>query len=244
MPVSLAEQLRAAVRRPRSAAGATAAGSQPSGCRWNARRTSPPACRLSWPSRSYCGRPMIAGSPLDKVEVAASFSRAAAAYDSVAALQRDVGLIAAGALPGAVDGERAGAGPRQRHGLFLPGPVPTVPRRDLPVGLDIAQGMVEHARTVSGSSCQWLVGDAGADSACQCIGGLCLQLSGAAVVLIALHLLLAELARVLQPGGRCLFTSLGPGTLRELRQAWAAVDQHQHVNTFLEAGQLLAAAGV
>ena len=29
-----------------------------------------------------------------------------------------------------------------------------------------------------------------------------------------------------------MFTSLGPGTLRELRAAWAAVDAHQHVNHF------------
>ena len=38
-----------------------------------------------------------------------------------------------------------------------------------------------------------------------------------------------------------MFTSLGPGTLQELRSAWAAVDSHQHVNTFLPTASLLAA---
>ena len=52
----------------------------------------------------------------------------------------------------------------------------------------------------------------------------------------------AELARVLRPGGLCVFTSLGPNTLNELRSAWAAVDAHQHVNTFLPGAALLAAA--
>jgi len=54
---------------------------------------------------------------------------------------------------------------------------------------------------------------------------------------------LAELARVLKPGGRCVFTTLGPDTLHELRQSWAAVDTYQHVNNFLPAEALIAAAG-
>jgi malonyl-CoA O-methyltransferase len=54
--------------------------------------------------------------------------------------------------------------------------------------------------------------------------------------------LFAELARVLKPGGRCFFTSLGPATLHELRSAWAAVDAHQHVNTFLPVTELVHAA--
>ena len=57
-----------------------------------------------------------------------------------------------------------------------------------------------------------------------------------------LPLLFAEIARVLAPGGKCVFTSLGPGTLSELRRAWAQVDAHQHVNTFLPAPDLEQAA--
>ena len=191
--------------------------------------------KLLWPANDR-------GSPLDKVEVAASFSRAAAAYDSVAALQRDVGLSLLERCPAqlTVSGRVLDLG--SGTGYFCPALCQRFPNA-IYVGLDIAQGMIEHARTVSGSSCLWLVGDAeqiplASASVDFVFSSLALQWSDRP------DLLLAELARVLKPGGRCLFTSLGPGTLRELRQAWAAVDQHQHVNTFLEAGQLLAAAGV
>ena len=47
---------------------------------------------------------------------------------------------------------------------------------------------------------------------------------------------------MLKPGGSCVFTTLGPATLRELRQSWAAVDQRQHVNHFLPPSSLQAAA--
>ena len=43
-----------------------------------------------------------------------------------------------------------------------------------------------------------------------------------------------EIARVLKPNGLLMFTSLGPDTLTELRQAWAAVDDYPHVNLFYD----------
>jgi malonyl-CoA O-methyltransferase len=52
----------------------------------------------------------------------------------------------------------------------------------------------------------------------------------------------AEVARVLRPGALALFSTLGPDSLRELRQAWAAVDSHTHVNHFAAEAELLQAA--
>ena len=47
--------------------------------------------------------------------------------------------------------------------------------------------------------------------------------------------LLAECARVLQPGGLIVASSLGPDTLSELRAAWAAAnDAHARVGRFLD----------
>jgi len=47
--------------------------------------------------------------------------------------------------------------------------------------------------------------------------------------------LLAECARVLKPGGFLVASSLGPDTLTELREAWAAVDPEQpRVGVFLD----------
>lgn len=44
----------------------------------------------------------------------------------------------------------------------------------------------------------------------------------------------AEIRRVLKADGLVLFASFGPDTLRELRQAWAVVDAHTHVNRFID----------
>jgi malonyl-CoA O-methyltransferase len=46
---------------------------------------------------------------------------------------------------------------------------------------------------------------------------------------------MAEVQRVLKPGGRLLFTTFGPDTLIELREAWGAADPGvTHVNRFLD----------
>ncbi len=45
---------------------------------------------------------------------------------------------------------------------------------------------------------------------------------------------LREFARVLRPGGLLMFSTLGPDTLKELRQAFAAVDERPHVSHFID----------
>lgn len=49
-----------------------------------------------------------------------------------------------------------------------------------------------------------------------------------------LDTVLRELRRVLRPEGLLMFTSFGPDTLKELRTAWAQVDDRAHVNTFID----------
>ncbi|NPA72560.1 MAG: malonyl-ACP O-methyltransferase BioC [Gammaproteobacteria bacterium] len=45
----------------------------------------------------------------------------------------------------------------------------------------------------------------------------------------------AEFRRVLRPEGLIMFTSFGPDTLKELRQAWQTADpEHAHVNHFID----------
>ncbi len=57
---------------------------------------------------------------------------------------------------------------------------------------------------------------------------------------LALHWLgppqhaLAEMYRVLRPGGVCMFSTLGPDSLKELRAAYAQADAHVHVHRFID----------
>lgn len=46
--------------------------------------------------------------------------------------------------------------------------------------------------------------------------------------------LFQELHRVLKPEGLLMFTTVGPDTLKELRQAWQTVDDYTHVNQFTD----------
>ena len=43
-----------------------------------------------------------------------------------------------------------------------------------------------------------------------------------------------EVARVLRKDGLFVFSTLGPDSLSELREAWASVDEHEHVNNFAD----------
>jgi malonyl-CoA O-methyltransferase len=49
-----------------------------------------------------------------------------------------------------------------------------------------------------------------------------------------LRALFAEWRRVLKPDGVIILSSFGPDTLKELRQAWASVDNNPHVNEFID----------
>lgn len=175
-----------------------------------------------------------------KKAVAASFSRAATDYDAVAQLQRDVGERLLGYLD-AWPGEATrvldlGCG----TGYFCPALLARYPDAQY-LGLDLAAGMVDFARRRSSPACAWLVADA--ESLPLASGSVDLVFSSLAVQwCYRPEHLFAELARVLRPGGWCVFTSLGPETLSELRSAWGAVDGHQHVNKFLPPAELVAAA--
>lgn len=53
-----------------------------------------------------------------------------------------------------------------------------------------------------------------------------------------LPLVLQELNRVMRPGACLMFSSLGPDTFRELRQAWVEADQFVHTNQFKDMHEL------
>jgi malonyl-CoA O-methyltransferase len=183
------------------------------------------------------------GTLPDKRQVAASFSRAAASYDSVAELQRDVGQYLLGQLPTDLtpaDWLDIGCG----TGYFTRA---LGERYSVAQGmaLDIAEGMLQHARPLGGAT-HFIAGDAERlplrDASRDLLfSSLAVQWCGdfAAV--------LSEAHRVLRPGGVLAFSSLCVGTLQELRDSWQAVDGHVHVNRFrqfTDYQQLCAASGL
>lgn len=95
-------------------------------------------------------QPPLPGGLPDKRQVAASFSRAAASYDSVAELQRAVGHELLSRLPAAIAARRwldvgCGTGYFSRAlGELLPA--------SQGVALDIAEGMLNHARPLGARS--------------------------------------------------------------------------------------------
>lgn len=170
-----------------------------------------------------------------KRRIAESFGKAAPRYDSVAELQRRVGgtlLARVRPAPGATCLD-LGSG----TGWFTP---LLGQRFGEVIGLDLAEGMLRYARERHGRDFPWVCGDAErlplADASVDCVFSAmaiqwCADLEG----------LFAGLARIRRPGGRIYLATLGPGTLAELRSAWAAVDGYEHVNRFASAGQLRSA---
>ena len=179
----------------------------------------------------HMARPEPAGPGQQKARIAHSFSAAAASYDGVAELQRQVGtdLLARLELP-------VSAGPALDlgcgTGYFLPRLQQAVPACEW-LGGDLAEGMLRYARGARGlGGVPLLALDAErlplADA---CLAGIysnlalqwCQDLDG----------LFAEAHRVLRPGGWCALSTLLDGTLAELRASWRSVDDREHVNRFL-----------
>ena len=166
----------------------------------------------------------------DKRQVAASFSKAAASYDSVAELQRAVGTELMARLLPDISPERwldLGSG----TGYFSRVLAQHFPESE-GVALDIAEGMLKHARLLARAQ-HYVAGDA--EYLPLRDGSVGLMFSSLAVQWCAdFASVLSEAHRVLQPGGVFGFASLCVGTLYELRDSWQAVDGMVHVNRFRE----------
>ncbi len=176
---------------------------------------------------------------LDRRAITRAFDRASGSYDDAAELQKRVRgellvrLDELAVAPHSVLDLGAGTGHGSRE---LKHRYP----RALVVAADIAPGMLERARQQS----RWrrrfdrVRADAYAlpfrDDAFDLVfSNLMLQWCD------DLDAVFAELARVLKPGGLLLFSTFGPGTLSELREAWAASDDpSNHVNHFFDAHAL------
>jgi len=175
-----------------------------------------------------------ADARLDSESVRHSFDRASATYEAAAVLQARVAdeLLERLAFfrfnPQVVLDLGAGTGRATSE-------LKRLYRRANVVAVDIAPGMLREARRhfglfrrferVCADVLQLPFADASVDLA---VSNLMLQWCS------DLDRAFAEIRRVLKPEGFFAFTTFGPDTLRELRTAWAAVDDYTHVNTFID----------
>ncbi|MFC3115857.1 malonyl-ACP O-methyltransferase BioC [Cellvibrio fontiphilus] len=176
---------------------------------------------------------------LDKKKIAQSFGRAAATYDSVAQLQRDVGTALLQYLPDELPANARVLDLGCGTGFFTAQLRRKYPAAQM-MGVDIAQGMLQFARTTHAGEIYWLGGDAEnlplADQSVDVIfSSLAIQWCS------NLPQLMAELQRVLKPEGKLLIATLGPSTLYELKAAWQQVDGYVHVNRFAPPTEITAA---
>lgn len=180
---------------------------------------------------------------LERARVRARFSAASASYDAAARLQRIVraellervgGL---GITPRVVLDLGAGTGHATRA---LKQRFPA----SLVVAADLAPGMLQQAGRLLGWRERLLGGRFGLPFERVAADAQRLPFASRSVDLVFSNLMLqwcpdlslpcGEIARVLAAGGAFAFSTFGPGTLQELRAAWAEVDAGPHVHRFLD----------
>jgi len=190
---------------------------------------------------------------LDTGRARHGFERAAATYDSAAVLQREVGQRLAERLalmrlqPAAIVDVGCGTGDALSE-LSTRYPAASV------IGVDSASAMLDIARRRSAAAraaesslfARWFGARArpGTAPSLVCGDASQLPLAAASIELVWSNLTLQwindpsvafeEFHRVLKSGGLLLFSTLGPDTLKELRAAFAAVDEATHVNRFID----------
>lgn len=171
-------------------------------------------------------------SLFDRARIRRAFSRAAASYDQAAELQRRIGEVLLESLVYAKVPPRRILDLGCGTGHFTRALKRRFPKA-LVVGLDLAEGMLAAARRRQG----WLrrfrlvQGDAGrlpfADGAFDVVfSNLLLQWSDEP------ERLFAEVLRVLAPEGLFLFSTFGPETLAELREALGPEEAARRVSPF------------
>ncbi len=170
---------------------------------------------------------------LNKQHVRQAFDRAAESYDQYAVLQYDIAErmlerldVIDIPIKTVLD---VGCG----TGYCTRALAKRYPRANV-VGVDLAPGMVKIANDQQGwrRRSRYLSGDAEALPVAS--NSVDLVFSNLAIQWCDVDKVFAEFARVMRPGAALMFTTFGPDTLKELREAWRSVDDAPHVHDFVD----------
>lgn len=165
-----------------------------------------------------------------------AFERAAPTYDSAAELQRRVCARLLGHLPQAAPARLLDAGSGTGYGTR--GLLARWPDAQV-VAADFAPAMLRQARAAPGPGAAAVAADIQALPLAE--GSVDGYFSSLAVQWCDPERVCREAARVLRPGGWLALATLGPGSLLELRDAFAGLDGHDHVLAFREPAVLIGA---
>ena len=178
--------------------------------------------------------------PLDKTRIKRSFEKASDTYDTVAELQRSAGLallhsVETAALEGVLLDLGCGTG-------FLSSEILACSTPETLIVLDIALAMLKttHRRLLNQSSVRCV---------CVCADAEYLPIAAQTFDSVFSNMVLQwcrnleavfkDIRRVLKPNGRFVFSTFGSKTLYELKNAWASVDDFNHVNHFYSQAEIM-----
>jgi len=103
------------------------------------------------------------------------------------------------------------------------------------VGFDLAYAMLKQAKTKQGWLNKWPLVNGDMTAMPFVTGSFDLVFANQVIHWASsLPTVIGELNRVMNPGGCLMFSTLGPDTFCELRQAWSKIDNYAHTNDFMD----------
>ncbi|KTC89394.1 malonyl-ACP O-methyltransferase BioC [Fluoribacter dumoffii] len=167
-------------------------------------------------------------------EISKAFNQHASEYEHAAKVQQEIGVRLLGRLQYLnIKPQRildVGCGP----GYFSNELTRIYPKAQV-IGLDLAKFMLIQAQKKQSWRRKWPLVAADMRSMPFATGTFDLVFANQVIHWGgSLNLIFRELNRIMKPHGCLMFTTLGPDTFKELKQAWSGVNPYAHVNEFAD----------